>query len=285
MVRGVGSRAWWGIAVAVVGVTVLAGCGTGSTADPGTTVTATITVTAPAPSSTPTPLPTPIPTAVGVTASVGGQPLANATVQVYSATSQAPLTVGVTDLNGAVDLSFDATADAALYVTTRGGQVGQGRAVSAPVELVSLIGTARPATVVVDERTTVAAAYTAAEVVKADGQVQASPEQIDAAAVAAAGLVDPVTGQLGPNGQTQAATINTLANAVTACSGREPMCQALTITSSGAEPQNAATTFAGLAATARDPARGAGSIFAVQQGYTTFSPALEQPPQQFVIDY
>lgn len=266
------------------GIVLLSGCGGGDQAQPTVTVTTTATVTV-TPTPSPTPTIAPIAGSLTVQASVGQQPLANATVQVYEAQSRAPLTVGVTGLDGVAQMVFDAAPDTALYVTTRGGQVGEGRGIWAPVELVTLIGAARPTSVVVDERTTVAAAYAAAQYVATDGQVNATTNELDAAATAAAGLVDPLTGQLSANGQTQAATINTLAGAVTACSVREPMCQALTMTSSGTDPQNASTTFAGLAATARDPARGAASIFAVQQGYDDFTPTLQQQPAQFVIDF
>lgn len=268
----------------LAGVVVLVGCGSGATTQPAVTVTATATVTAtPSPTASPTILP--IAGSLTVNARIGQQPLANATVQVYEAQNPAPLTIGVTDLDGVAQMVFEAPPDAGLYVTTRGGQLGEGRGVSAPVELATLIGAERPSAVVVDERTTVAAAYTAAELVATDGRIVASTSELDAAAVAAAGLVDPRTGQLGANGQTQAATINTLASAVIACAVREPTCQALTMTSSGSAPQNAATTFAGLSSTARDPARGAGSIFAVQQGYDDLTPTLQQPPDEFVIDY
>jgi hypothetical protein len=272
-----------GVAAATAALVGVSGCA--DTAEvPTQTITETVTVTA-TPSPTPSPPVTTTSETFRVQVSVGRQPLANATVQLYAAQRIGPLTVGVTDLSGTVTVAAETPVGAGLYLTTRGGQLGEGRGVWAPVELVTLLGAARPSDVVIDERTTVAAAYAASDFVAADGQVIATDVELDAAATAAANLVDPVNGQLAAGGQDQQATINTLAQAVTACSGREPMCQALTFSGGNQGTQNTATTFAGLAATARDPSRGSAGIFAVQQGFDTFTPTLSEPPAQFVLDY
>jgi len=276
------------VGLALLAVSGLSGCAAGAPEAATPTVTVTQTITA-----APTPAPqTPEPSTpqqslvLDIFARVGQQPLANATVQVYQAGVRAPIAMGATDLDGQVTVAAFAADDAALYVTSRGGQVGQGQGVWAPVELATLVGVQRPSRVVLDERTTVAAAYAAAPYVSLDGQLLGDASAIDAAAVRANRLVDPVTGDLGPQGEPQAAMINTLAGAVTACSVREPMCQALTMPNTlGKGGEFAATTFAGLAAVARDPARGEGGIFAVQQGFTDFQPTLTEPPGQFVLTF
>lgn len=223
-----------------------------------------------------------VPYAVTGRVLINGQPVVSAQVSLHAASPEGaaqlpPLAVTATDAAGGFALQARAAVLDNLYLLTGGGltQLRPGE-LSPQVVLGTLLGRARPAQVVVNELTTVAGAFAASEYFA--GESLAGPGDVLAAsAVTAAGVVDPVTGVPGAAAtadQGQLLMLNTLGNALTSCAWNEPRCAAI-VAPVGREP--ATTTWSGMAATARDPWQ-VGPIFAIQQGFTAFSPTLQEPP-------
>ena len=101
------------------------------------------------------------------------QPIAGSTVTLFAAGTGAPqqLAQGKSDDSGAFALSYaDAPADSVLYVVAKGGtpKAATGEGATDAIALMTLLGTPRPQTVVVNELTTVASAFTAARFIKGE---------------------------------------------------------------------------------------------------------------------
>jgi hypothetical protein len=98
---------------------------------------------------------------------VGGKPVADATVTLYAAGTGAPQRLGEdrTSANGAFTLdASQAPLDSILYVVAKAPKVS----------LLTLLGSTPAGTVTVDEFTTVASAFTAAQFIK-DGAISGNP--------------------------------------------------------------------------------------------------------------
>lgn len=205
---------------------------------------------------------------------------AQVTLHASTAASSAPVPIAATTTDGDGRFAFDAeiAVSANLYLLTSGGLTNMRPGDLPPVVVLgALLGQKRPGEVVINELTTVAGAFAASEYF--DGEALRGPGQaIAASAQTAAGLADPSTGGPGTSAladNDQLIMLNTLGNALSSCAWNEPRCGAI-VSPSGREP--AATTWSGMAATARDPWE-VGPIFAIQQGYTAFAPTFqEQPP-------
>lgn len=210
-----------------------------------------------------------------------GEPVVSARVFLHSAPpdqrSTPPLGATTTDGAGQFALQAQVGERDNVYLLTGGGltQMRPGE-LSPVVVLGTLLGQGRPPTVVINELTTVAGAFAASEYFVGES-LSGSTQDLAESALTAADLVDPVTGV--PAAQAaadvgQLTMLNTLGNALSSCAWNEPRCAAI-VAPVGREP--ATTTWSGMAATARDPGE-VGPIFAIQQGYTAFSPTFQEEP-------
>src|SRR5215469_18624519 len=97
-----------------------------------------------------------------------GKPIAGATVTLYAASTAAPakLAEGKTDDQGAFKLDAGpATGETVLYLVAKGGtpKAAASKAANDAIALLAVLGSTPPKTVTVNEFTTVASAFTAAQ--------------------------------------------------------------------------------------------------------------------------
>src|SRR5271169_280003 len=103
-----------------------------------------------------------------------GQPIAGSTVTVYAAGTGAPaqLAQGKTDDSGTFTLAVDsAPADSVLYVVAKGGtpKAAADNGANDAIALLAVLGTTPPTTkITVNEFTTIASVWTAAQFLKGD---------------------------------------------------------------------------------------------------------------------
>ena len=203
---------------------------------------------------------------LAVKVQVAGKPVAGATVTLYAAGTGAPVKVaeGQTDNNGGFSLNaIHAPGQSVLYVVAK--------APNEAVELLSVLGSAPPGKVTVNELTTVASAFTSARFINGES-ISGNPLGLRIAAGNAPNLVDPVTGSWGkvvldPINITQTTTLanlNTLASLVAACATaddawRGRFFKAATPTGA-ATPKNSLEAVAGIA---REPWNNAKELYAL----------------------
>jgi streptogramin lyase len=212
-------------------------------------------------------------------------PLPGYAVTLYAATTGAPTPLGsaVTDDAGrfSIDSSTGST-DGIFYATAvRGGAV-----------LVTVVGPEIGGEVVINELTTVAAAFSMAQFT--DGvTIAGNAFGLRIAAMMNGNLVDPATGASSqvlldaPNAD-QSNTLRStrsLANLVAACvralPGEEERFLELATPAGGAAPGN---TFAALVSIARNPASNAAALFNQSQGVpTVYSPPLFSAPDAWTL--
>jgi len=180
---------------------------------PSPSASPTPSVTAP-PSATPTQVPTPQPSAIsGRVLGNGSEAVASASVILYEAgntgSGSTPVALNTgptnTDSNGNFNLNYKPfTNGRLLYLVVTGGQVTGGPSTNNALELLGVVGTAGqllPASVTINELTTVASAYALAQFMS-----QAQPQNLGASAsnslglsnagAAVGNLVDPTSGGL-----------------------------------------------------------------------------------------
>src|SRR5207248_10950121 len=96
----------------------------------------------------------------------GGQPITNSTVTLWAASEGAPQQVGQprTGADGGFTLSSTApTGAASLYLIANGGQANAQGGDNPAIVLMTVIGSNAPATVTINEMTTVASVWTHAQ--------------------------------------------------------------------------------------------------------------------------
>lgn len=245
------------------------------------------------------PLSTPPATAAGPSidgmALTGVGPLVGASVTLlevgpFPGSPAIELGTAVTDAGGAfrVTATRSPAPDAPTYLLVDAAADGPG----GPVVLASSLGVAPlPSDVVVNERTTVAAAYANAQFVDANAIRGTAPGPRNAAAMAR-NLVDPVTGELGevlttsPNGAETStlATVNSLTNLIAGCTASAPACDALLAAASAPGEQPPANVFQAVATIARNPAHAVVELYALSLvPPASHSPALGQPPAAWTV--
>jgi hypothetical protein len=162
-------------------------------------------------------------------AQVGGGPLASSTVTLWAASAGEPkqLAQAKSGSDGRFELRTAETPgeDAVLYVVAKGGIVAAktGSGDNPAVALLTVLGNKPPATVVINEMTTIASAFTTARFIKGDS-ISGNPLGLRIAAGNAPNLIDPTTGGWGkvlvdPLNSTQTTTLaslNTLGSLITA---------------------------------------------------------------------
>lgn len=222
-------------------------------------------------------------------------PLADASVTLVEVgpSPGAPATelgTALADADGAfrITASRAPAPDVPTYVLADAQADGPG----GPVVLASSLGVAPlPSDVVINERTTVAAAYANAQFIDGDAISGTAPGPRNAAAMAR-NLVDPVTGELGevltssPNGAETStlATVDSLTNLTAGCTASALACDAvLTAASAPGEPAPS-NLFQALATIARNPAHAVDELFALSLvPPAPDAPALDQPPAAWTV--
>jgi hypothetical protein len=132
----------------------------------------------------------------------GGGPVAQSTLTLWAASANAPMQLGQaktgTDGHFAISVDQSAGSDAILYLIASGGTpaVNQAGGNNPTLDLLAVLGGTPPASVVVNELTTVASAFTAARFI--DGEsISGNSLGLRIAAGNVPNLVDPATGGWG----------------------------------------------------------------------------------------
>lgn len=233
-------------------------------------------------------------------------PLANASVVLWKSGAQAEqVAQGRTSADGRFSLKIapGSAKDVPFYIVATGTpKAARNQGAGRTIELVTLLKAPLAETVTVNELTTVASAFTAAQFIK-DGAIKGDPLGLRIAAGNVPGLVDPVTGQWGkvlldPLNSTQTtalANLNTLGSLLTAygtfasADWRARFQQATTL--NGAPPK---TAFEAMANIARQPWAQAKELYALfDEAYpqpkdgsrrsAPFVPYLAYVPDDFVL--
>lgn len=234
----------------------------------------------------------------------GRTPIRFSTVTLYRAgtTSNAsPVALGSTqtDATGAFSIAFNHPSDkkTILYLIAEGGIPATVLSASAPprtaIQLVTVLGPASiPAGVVINERTTVAAAYALAQFISESGIGGKSPGLQNAAATMM-NLVDPVTGTVGsvlgnaPNGLSTSTLreFNSLANLLATCvhAATDVPCTSLFSLATppgGTAPQN---TFQAAVNIAHFPWQNSTLLFLQSKLRSPYVPALLSAPNAWTL--
>ncbi|MBY5406829.1 hypothetical protein [Rhizobium leguminosarum] len=195
---------------------------------------------------------------------LGDEPIANATVTLWKAGADAParLAQTQTDADGRFALSSPPEAgNATVYLVAKGGtaRTAANDRGNDAITLMVLLGTPLPSAVTVNELTTVASAFAAAQFIHGES-IYGNPLGLRIASGNVPNLVDPATGQWGkvlldPLNSTQTtalANLNTLGSLVSAFSSvanddwRARFLKAATAPG-GTTPKNAIDAMAGIA--------------------------------------
>jgi hypothetical protein len=195
---------------------------------------------------------------------IAREPIVGATVTLWTAGADAPaqLAQAQTGADGRFALSAPpAAGNAPVYLVAKGGtpRAATNQGANDGIALMALLGTPLPQTVTVNELTTVASAFTAAQFIKGEA-ISGNPLGLRIAAGNAPNLVDPTTGGWGkvlldPLNSTQTTTLaslNTLGSLITAFATasnddwRARFLKAATPTG-GVTPKNTLEAMAGIA--------------------------------------
>jgi sugar lactone lactonase YvrE len=212
-------------------------------------------------------------------------PLADVLVTVYEATENAPLTVGTakTDANGkfALDISRT-TSDSIFYATASLGD---------RIQLVVIIGLSIPASITINELTTVAAAFSMAQFVQ-NGVIAGNAFGLRIAAGMNDNLVSPLTGASSevllssPNGDETNSLRSTraLANLLAACVQQESCAVAtLFVLATPPDGTKSVDTFQALVNIARHPANNVVGIYTQTKTLQIYLPSLERVPDAWTL--
>jgi streptogramin lyase len=195
----------------------------------------------------------------------GGAPIVNSTVTLWSASAAAPerLAQAHTNHDGQFTLGSRGGSSSAriLYIIAEGGEpkAQQGKGSNSGIALLAVLGSRPPAHVTVNEFTTVASAFTAAQFIKGEA-ISGNPLSLRIAAMNIPNFVNLQNGSWGSvvidplnsNRSTTLATFDTLASLITAAATvasddwRLRFFQAATPTG-GQTPSNTLEAMAGIA--------------------------------------
>lgn len=237
----------------------------------------------PAPTS-----PSPGPVVQGMVQSGGTsttQGLANAKVTLYEAADGPVTALGstTTDASGNFEIAAAPASNGIFYLTA---DLGSG------VVLLAVLGPTLPGQVTVNELTTVAGAYAAAQLFGSDGSIQGSPLALQIVAGMNDNLVSVTSGESAqvilssPNGdetnslRATRALANLVAAAVQDPKGVAPLLFDLTTPVSGTVPAN---TIQALVNVARHPARNVEAIYQQSKAVELYQPALDAMPDAWTL--
>jgi hypothetical protein len=217
----------------------------------------------------------------------GDRPIPFPEVRVYRATAKSRRARLVGEVRGEADGQFTvrytrpSKKDAVLYVVADGARPAKGMP-PGPVRLASVLGRRPyPDSVVVNERTTVAAAYAMAQFIAGE-KIGGPKPGLPNAAATVRNLVDLENGGIGavlgssPNGTETSAllTVNSLANMLASCVREVGGCStlfALTTPPGGAAPGN---TLDAMVNVAHDPGLNVAALLQTAQTAPVYAPAL-----------
>ena len=129
-----------------------------------------------------------------------GAPITNSTVTLYSASAGAPKQLAQAKTGAGGRFTLNAAdvpgKEAILYVVAKGGTPAANKAGgnNSGIALLSVLGATPPKTVTINELTTVASAFTAAQFINGEA-ISGNPLGLRIAAGNAPNLVDPATGK------------------------------------------------------------------------------------------
>ena len=238
----------------------------------------------------------------------GGAPIAKSTVTLWEASADAPKQLAQTKTSD--DGRFEVRAkgakgDAVLYLVAGGGvpKASKASGDNPAIVLLAVVGSNPPASVTINELTTVASAFTNARFINGDA-ISGNPLGLKIAAGNVPNLVDPVTGgwgkvlldPLNSSMTTTMANLDTLGSLITASftvandDWRTRFYKAATPTG-GATPKN---TLEAMAAIAREPWADPKDLYALfDEAYplpapdgrrsSPFVPYLVYPPADFAL--
>jgi ethanolamine utilization protein EutQ (cupin superfamily) len=236
---------------------------------------------------------------------VAGAPIANSTVTLWAASAGAPAQLATTQTGADGRFALNAPATrATFYVVARGGtpRAATNQGANDAIALMVLLGTPLPQTVTINELTTVASAFTAAQFINGDA-ISGNPLGLRIAAGNVPNLVNTETGGWGkvlldPLNSTQTttlATLNTLGSLISHFTvanddWRPRFLKAATLPG-GTTPKNALDAMAGIA---RQPWAQPKELFALfDEAYpqpkdgsrrtAPFVPYLAYVPDDFVL--
>lgn len=240
---------------------------------------------------------------LGGTLQGGGGPVAFSLITIYAAGISgygqgSVVGLGFTDANGKIFAAYIGKAAQQLYLVATGGFVGSSRTYDTALAMSAPLGSvaAAPASVTVNEATTVAAAYALSAFLDNSGQgFGTSPGNVTGltnAVAVFANLASTATGTAatslvsGASGTPPAATVNTLANILASCiatgSNSSSQCTSLFNAATPAGGAAPATTLAAALNIARNPGNSAGTLFALA-GSGPFQPALTAAPNDWTM--
>jgi hypothetical protein len=208
------------------------------------------------------------------------QALGPSEVTLYAARSGADpqvLSQAATSPGGFVTLFFNPPTDpeAVLYIEAD-------QSPEHPVRLMAILGQEPiPDAIMINELTTVAAAYAMAQFVGPNGIAGSSPGLQNAAATSG-NLASVESGEVAavlaasPNGSetTTLATFNSLANLIAACIVSQPNCNSLFSLATPPQAGAPADTFSAVLNIAHFPGQNVASLLQLAQAQSSFSPAL-----------
>jgi streptogramin lyase len=257
---------------------------------------------------TPPPTPTPVSTAFTGQMRSGTQPVTGATISFYAAgttglgtgaTNLLPAETVTTDASGNFSIPADfqcPSATAPVYLVGRGGNPGLTAGTDNPaLIMMSALGNcgniSSSTSVLMNEITTAASAWTLAQFMSAGGMVGATATNANGlsnAFLTVGNLVDNSKGSApGPtlpsSSTLETSKLNTLADILWTCNSAASAsaCQSLfaAVTDGGAAPSNTLDAALNIV---RNPGMNAGAIFALA-GHGPFQPALTAAPSDWTL--
>lgn len=220
----------------------------------------------------------------------GGQivPLEGFRVTLHLATDETTQPVGsaVSDGDGRFSISTSSAEEGLYYVVA---ESWSGRAM--PVRFLALLGPTLPESIVVNELTTVAGVYAAAQILDGD-KISGSGAALRAAAAMARNLVSVSTGQPSPvmtsspnadetnSLRSLRSLANLLAPVIRQPRNPDPLLFELATPPGGGQP---ADTLEAIHAIALNPANNVGKLFAQSTALEVFRPALRQRPDAWTL--
>jgi len=241
----------------------------------------------------------------GGKALAGKQPLIGAAVELYAAGTGGNGSSGVallssaltTDANGAFTVAAGylcPLSTSQIYVVARGGKPGAAASANNAIALIAVMGACNQVVassqVVVNEVTTVAAAYGLAQFLSSGANVGASSTNtvgLANAVATAAALANTATGTspgtaFAANGTSPAPRIDAVANLLNTCSASSA-CSALfsaTTPSGASAPANTLDAALNLV---RNPTLNVATLYTLSIGSTAFSPVLAAAPTDWTL--
>src|SRR5437667_1329456 len=212
------------------------------------------------------------------------QPLPNVQVRLFEATTGQPTMLGqaTTDASGQFSIRYTRNTSQSIFFVT--ADVGQG------VEFVSILGPNLPASVTINELTTVAASYSMAQFYRSgviagnSFGLQIAAEMNDNIVMSATGESSPVLLNSPNADQTNSLrSTRSLANLLAACVDDPDVTASffdLTTPPGGSPPHNTPQALANLA---RDPGQNVDGIFALTLLSNLYAPPLLEIPDAWTV--